>query len=106
MTNSTYKSIEFSSNYTQTDIQDNYYDQRKELIIEHTLNNVYLLNTKKSDDDDDSNKLNCVQLSNNMIEQNHMEDDNELKYVVVNCSNCVFVFIFVWLLKTDDQIFQ
>ncbi|CAH8610611.1 unnamed protein product [Schistosoma curassoni] len=79
LTNSTYKSIEFSSNYTQTDIQDNYYDQRKELIIEHTLNNVYLLNTKKSDDDDDSNKLNCVQLSNNMIEQNHMEDDNELK---------------------------
>ncbi|CAH8592680.1 unnamed protein product [Schistosoma intercalatum] len=77
LTNSTYKSIEFSSNYTQTDIQDNYYDQRKELIVEHPLNNVYLLNTKKSDDD--SNKLNCVQLSNNMVEQNHMENDNELK---------------------------
>ncbi|CAH8629242.1 unnamed protein product [Schistosoma rodhaini] len=68
LTNSIYKSIEFSSNYTQTDIQDIYHDQRQEL----TENTVNLLDPKESDDSNDSS---CVQLSNNMIEQNHMEDN-------------------------------
>ncbi|CAI2732364.1 unnamed protein product [Schistosoma spindalis] len=81
LTNSTYKSIELSSNYTQTDIQDNYYDPRQELLIGNTLNNVNLLNTKKNDD---SNDLNCVQLSNHIIGQNHIEDNNELK---INSNN-------------------
>ncbi|CAH8633847.1 unnamed protein product [Schistosoma rodhaini] len=68
LTNSTYKSIEFSSNYTQTDIQDIYHDQRQEL----TENTVNLLDPKESDDNNDSS---CIQLPNNMIEQNHMEDN-------------------------------
>ncbi|VDP22178.1 unnamed protein product [Schistosoma margrebowiei] len=98
LTNSIYKSIEFSSNSTQTDIQDHYYDQRNELIIENTLNNnVDLLNIKKSNDN--NTNLNCIQLSNNIIEQNHMENANELKYVVLNYSNCVFCFHLCVIIK-------
>ncbi|CAH8611109.1 unnamed protein product [Schistosoma margrebowiei] len=96
LTNSIYKSIEFSSNYTQTDIQDHYYDQRNELIIENTLNNnVDLLNIKKSND----NNLNCIQLSNNIIEQNHMENANELK----NNSNSHLLNIIVQFNGTKEE---